>query len=101
MFIKTILAGCLIRTHSELKVAHVTGSQLDSQQDIRSRVVLPYNHAQTVLSAVFIVSWQRSIKRVSADSALALVRLPLPRETTTVQLMVIVIRRGLEAISPR
>lgn len=100
MFIEAILGSSLVRTHSELKVSHVAGSQLNSHEDLRSWIVLPYNDTQAVLPPIFVVAWEWSIKGISANTTLAIVFLPLAIESAAIQLMIVVIGRCLKAISP-
>lgn len=84
MFVEAILGSSLVRTHSELKVSHVASSQLNSHENLRSWIVLPYNDTQAVLSSILVVAWEWSIKGISANATLAIVFLPLAIKSTAV-----------------
>lgn len=104
VLVQTPLRGHLCRVvvwaDSELEKAHVVGRQLYPHLDGLTTDVPPDKNALPIHATSFIVARLFTVPRVSADSAFATVGSPLSGEATAIQLMVVVVRFGLETVPP-
>lgn len=78
----------------------MAGGELDADGDVGAGSVRPHDDSLSVLAAVFVGPGLRRVPRVAALATLAAVPL-LAREAAAVQLVVVVVRRRLEAVSER
>lgn len=78
----------------------MVGCELDSKVHNAAVLVFLYDYSSSILAAPFIVARLRRVPGVPARAALPAVLPPLPRVAAAVDLVVVVVGRRVEAVSP-
>lgn len=101
VLIKTLLSSVLhVRADAQLIEARMIGCKLDAGRHGGSDRVPPHGDALPEASAELVRTGCLLIPRVTADAAVSAVLAPLPREAAAVQLVIVVVVRGGEAVTP-